>query len=501
MLNKLPQSWPGHVLALIAGGLITLSLAPFNWWPLGIASCALFVWLFNDCNARQSAVRGWFYGFGLFGSGASWVYVSIHEFGYAPVPLALLITFLFTGGLALTWSLFAYLYCRFVRPLPLGNWLGFAVLFVLSEWFRNWFLTGFPWLYLGYGHLNTPLAGWAPVTGIYGLSFIAALTGATLAQRPLQQQWPLKHIITLSLLWFAGYVWQQVQWVKPAAKPAVKVAMVQANISQAIKWNPDQYWPTLNLYNHMSSPLWKDNDIIIWPEAAVPGLYHNAKPFLEGMAKRASQYDIALITGIPSAQTINGQRRAYNSIVSLGNGEGFYHKQRLVPFGEYVPLESWLRGLIRFFDLPMSAFSAGSPAQQPLQAAGVTLAPLICYEVVYPELASNSVPAADLLLTISNDAWFGDSIGPLQHLQMAQMRALETGRYLLRSTGSGVSAIIDEKGQILARGPQFQKAVIRGEAKIMVGATPFAVAGSWPILSFCFATLAALLISQKQRRQ
>ena len=220
MLSKLSQGWQGHFMALIAGGLITLSLAPFNIWPLGIVSCGLFVWLFNNTSHKTSAIRGWYFGFGLFGSGASWVYVSIHEFGYAPVPLAIFITFLFTGGLALTWSLFATLYSRFIRSLPLGNWLGFAALFVLNEWFRNWFLTGFPWLYAGYGHLQTPLAGWAPVTGIYGLSFIVALTGATLAQRILQRHWPSVPLAVIASLWLAGLALQQIQWVQPAAKPA-----------------------------------------------------------------------------------------------------------------------------------------------------------------------------------------------------------------------------------------------------------------------------------------
>ena len=499
MLNKLTPGWRGNCFAMLAGSFITLSLAPFNWWPMGIISCALFVVLFDQLTAKQAAIRGWFFGFGLFTSGASWVYVSIHEFGYASVPLAIFITLLFTCGLALFTALQGFVYVRFIRDLPLGNWLGFAALFVLSEWFRGWFLTGFPWLYLGYAHLDTVLNGWAPVTGIYGLGFIVAITGATLAQRLLHNQWQTASLITLTTLWLCAIALQQVQWVKPAHKPAIKVAMVQANISQSVKWDADQYWPTLNLYNRMSRPLWKDNDIVIWPEAAIPGLYTNAKTFIDGMAKRASKFDAALITGIPSSQTIGDQRHAFNSILATGNGQGFYHKQRLVPFGEYVPLEGLLRGLIRFFDLPMSAFSAGQANQKPLLAAGITLAPLICYEVVYPELASSSVPAADMLLTISNDAWFGDSIGPLQHLQMAQMRALETGRYLLRSTGSGVSAIVNEKGQITQRGPQFEQAIIAGEARVMSGATPFALTGSWPILGLCFICLAGLFLKQRTK--
>ncbi|MGK0442169.1 MAG: apolipoprotein N-acyltransferase [Pseudohongiellaceae bacterium] len=499
MLTTITQGWPGHLVALLAGSLITLSLAPFNIWPLGIVSCTLFVLLFNNITSQQAILRGWFYGLGLFGSGASWVYVSIHEFGYAPVPLAIFITFLFTGGLALTWAIFGWIYHRYIQQLPAGSLLGFAAIFVLCEWFRNWFLTGFPWVYIGYGHLETPLAGWSPVGGVFTLGFIVALTGAALAQRLLKQCWHYPSLMMVLMLWLTGFALQHIDWVKPADKPVVKIAMVQANISQAVKWDKDQYWPTLNSYNRMSRSLWAENDIVIWPEAAIPGLYHNAKPFLDGMAKHASKHNTALITGIPSVETIGGQHYTHNSIVALGNGEGIYHKQRLVPFGEYVPLEYLLRGLIQFFDLPMSAFSAGSEHQPPLTAADITLVPLICYEVVYPDLARQSAANADMLLTISNDGWFGDSIGPLQHLEMAQMRALENGRYLLRSTGSGVSAIVDERGRIVTLGPQFKQAIIRGEAKVMVGATPFSQVGSWPILSLCFFILVALAILKKRQ--
>lgn len=479
------KGWRGHLLAVLAGALITLSLSPFNVWPLGLLSCTLLVLLLVNLSPKQAAWRGWFYGVGLFATGISWVYVSIHVYGYAPVPLAVFITSLFAGGLALLWALNAYLYQRFISPHKWGSTLGFAAIFVLGEWLRNWLLTGFPWLYVGYGHLDTPLAGWAPVGGVYALSFVVALSGASIAQAFTLKRWQQPALIGAITLWVIGFGLQHINWVSASERPPVKIAMVQANISQAVKWNHDQYWPTLNLYNNMSRPLWADNDIVIWPEAAIPSTYRNAKSFLDHMAKTASEHNSSLITGVPSLSTNNGKRHTHNSIIALGNGEGFYHKQRLVPFGEYVPLEGLLRGLIRFFDLPMSAFSAGSSDQVPLKAAGITLAPLICYEVVYPELVSQSVPEADVLLTISNDAWFGDSIGPLQHLEMAQMRALETGRYLIRSTGSGVSAIVNERGQIMIRGKQFTREIIRGEVLVMKGATPFALTGSWPIISLC----------------
>lgn len=487
--QRLTLGFRGHLLALAAGVMVTGSLSPIDLWPLGVVSIALLVWLLADTTPAQAAKRGWFYGLGLFGTGTSWIYVSIHTYGYAPVPLAGFLTLLWSMGLALLLAITAYVYVRWIRDYPGGPSLGFTAVFVLGEWLRTWLLTGFPWLFLGYAHVETPLAGWAPVGGIFAVSFAVVYSGAALGHCLTERKWLPMPLALVVAIWAFGAGLRTIDWVQPRTEETIKVAMVQANISQHVKWSRDQYWPTLNLYNNSSRPLWSEVDLVIWPEAAVPGYYHNAKVFLERMGKQAKAHNATLITGLPylnqQEQEQDSPRRIHNSIMAFGNGEGIYHKQRLVPFGEYVPLENWLRGLIQFFDLPMSAFSPGGPDQQPLRAGNLTLAPFICYEVVYPELVTTWFPQADMLLTISNDAWFGGSLGPLQHLQMVQMRALESGRYVLRSTGSGVSAIIDQRGHITARSDQFKQQILRGEATPYTGATPFALTGSWPILLLC----------------
>ena len=486
-LTSLQAGKLSYVLAAIAGALVTLSLAPFNYWPLGILSSAVLAWLLMNVSPAQAALRGWFYGLGLFGAGTSWVYVSIHVYGYAPVPLAVALTILFSAGLGLFTCFTFYIYARWVRDTALGKIAGFAAIFVLGEWLRSWFLTGFPWLYLGYGHLNTPLAGWAPVGGVLTLSFIVAISGAYLAQALTQQQWFPRHIVAVLTLWIGGWGLTHYDWVTPSEKGSVDIAMVQLNIPQEIKWNRDQYWPTLNLYNEISEPLWSKADIVIWPEAAIPGYYHNAREFLKNMEKKALQHQSTLITGLPYREphTAGQQVHNYNSVMAFGNGSGIYHKQHLVPFGEYVPLESLLRGLITFFNLPMSSFTAGSSNQAGITANGFLLAPFICYEVVYPDIVTHWLPQADILITISNDAWFGHSIGPLQHLQMAQMRALENGRYLIRATGSGVSAIVDHHGKIIQRSEQFKRQILTGTAVALSGTTPFSRFGSWLIVVLC----------------
>jgi apolipoprotein N-acyltransferase len=503
LLDTLSQGWRGNILATLAGALITLSLAPFTLWPFGIISCALLVYLLDNLNPAQAAIRGWFYGLGMFAAGASWVYVSIHTYGHASIPLSILLTLLFSMGLALFSSLTCYVYVRLIRNQILGRTLGFAAVIVISEWWRSWFLTGFPWLYLGYAHIDTGLAGWAPVTGIYGVSFIVALSGSVLTETIVKKQFFNKTLLLTMILWLLGFGLNHVNWVKPSATDAVKVAMVQANIDQEIKWNREQYWPTLRLYRHMSAPLWQPYDIVIWPEAAIPSYYHNAKGFLKEQGSLALANNSSLITGIPYLSPANATspRSYYNSIMAFGDGSGLYHKQRLVPFGEYVPLENLIRGLIEFFDLPMSAFTRGPQNQATITAGGISLAPMICYEVAYPDLVNKWLPNADMLITISNDAWFGASIGPLQHLQMAQMRALENGRYLLRATGNGISAIINQRGKIVVQGEQFTKEIITGKAQVYSGATPFAVTGSWPIIALCLCICISLgLITAKMRR-
>jgi apolipoprotein N-acyltransferase len=472
------------VFAPLAGALVTLSLAPFDLWPAGILSCVIFAYLLCTCTARQGLWRGWLYGVGLFGSGVSWVYVSIHVHGHASVPLAVALTVLFCAALALFLALFAWCYVRFVRPLPGGMLVGFPALWVLFEWLRGWVFTGFPWLYLGYAHQDTWISGWAPITGVFGLSFICAITGTCLflAWRSRKLIACATYTIVLVTLWGGGAVLKPTQWVAKASEQPVTVALVQPNVPQEHKWDPQYFLPILRQLREATDPL-LGRDLVIWPESAIPNYYQQSLGFLQPMGERAAAARTTLLTGAPFRAA--GSNAYYNSIIALGFGSGTYHKQRLVPFGEYVPLEQQLRGLIEFFDLPMSSFSSGPAMQPPLKAGAFRVAPFICYEIVYGDMVARGAHDADLLVTISNDSWFGNSIGPWQHLQIAQMRGRENGRYVLRATNNGISAIIDHQGRIVARTEQFVAATLTGEAEVMLGNTPFSSFGSKPIIGGC----------------
>jgi apolipoprotein N-acyltransferase len=481
------------VLAPIAGALVTLSLAPFDLWPAGILSCALYAYLLSTCGTRQALWRGWLYGLGMFGSGVSWVYVSIHVHGHAGIPLAIGLTALFCAGLALLQALFAWCYVRFVRPLPGGMLAGFPALWVLFEWLRSWLLTGFPWLYLGYAHVETWISGWAPITGVYGLSFICALTGSCLflgwrSRKPVALT---TYAVILITLWGGGAVLMSTQWVAKASEDPITVAIIQPNVPQEHKWDPDWYRPILRQLREATDPV-LGFDLVLWPESAVPNYLQRAQGFLKPIAERASAANTTLITGIPFRPP--GSESYHNSIAALGFGKGVYHKQRLVPFGEYVPLENLLRGLIAFFDLPMSAFSPGPENQAPLKVGAFRAAPFICYEIVYGGLVAKNARNADLLITISNDSWFGDSIGPWQHLQIAQMRGRENGRYVVRGTNNGISAIIDHQGRIVERTDQFVATTLTGTAQAMLGNTPFGSFGNTPMITGCIIGLLLMAI-------
>ena len=496
--------WPGNLIAMVAGAITPLALAPVGLWPLALLSIALFYLGLRDLEPRQASGRGWCFGFGLFAAGTSWVYVSIHDYGAASPALAGLLTLAFVAGLGLLFALSAWVWVRWLRrtEAPLADSLAFAALWLAQEAFRSWFLTGFPWLYAGYSQLDGPLAGLAPVGGVWLISFALALSAAllvNLAKLRARKAFLAAAIVLLLGPWLAGLTLKNRAWTEAAGAP-LTVAAVQGNIEQNLKWDPVQLNAQLALYHDLTASA-RPTDLIVWPETAVPVLKDRVQGYLGAIDHLAKQRQAALITGVPIRQANErGETRYYNGITALGQGSGDYLKQKLVPFGEYVPLQDLLRGLIAFFDLPMSDFASGSAEQPLLQAKGYPIATYICYEVVYPEFAAGLAAQSALLLTISNDTWFGRSAGPLQHLQMAQMRALEAGRWMIRATNNGVTALIDPQGRITAQLPQFEQGVLYGEVVPMQQLTPYLVWRGWPLLILCSLLFAWALLANRMAK-
>ena len=469
-------------LAVLAGLVFAFGLSPFDFWPAIPFSAGLLYAVLNRADLLVPWRAGLAFGIGFFGAGVSWIYVSIQVYGPTPVWLAIVLTVLFCSGLALLFSLQALLYRRFSGTQPGWRIVQFASLWVLFEVLRTFLLTGFPWAFAGYGVLDTPLAGWIPLLGVYGCSWLlvglGCMAAEALSHPPNMRIWFTGGTVT-ALIFAAGLYGQNTTWTQPTGKP-IRVAAVQPNISLLEKWDPRQQPRILEQFSTLSEQLYGENDLVLWPESALPGYRDQLQSTLQRVHASAMTAGKTVITGIP---TRDGMGR-YNSVTALGLGQGTYHKQKLVPFGEYVPMERLLRGTIAFFDLPMSQFIAGPEDQSTLQVDAVPVAPFICYEVVYPDFVRQQSRAADLLITISNDTWFGDSAGPWQHFQMARFRAAELGKGLIRSTNDGVSAIIDWQGKIVVSTPQFTQSVVSGEVQPRTGETPFAVTGSLPVWVF-----------------
>ena len=498
MLPPRLQGLIPYGLLLLAGCGITLSLAPFDIWPAAIVALMLLYYFQHQATGTQCFLYPFTFATALFISGCYWVYISMNTYGGAPPPLALVMTLAFCLFLALLIPPFMMAYGRYFSAQPvLIRTLSFSALWLLSEWLRTWLLTGFPWLFIGYSHTQGPLMSWAPIIGTLGIGLILALT-ASLSVEILQNLRDKKAaaqsvpaMLVIALLWLAPLALNHLSFTENKTDRAYKVALIQPNINLNQKWDPRFLYQDMQYHRSVSNEL-ADMDIILWAETAVALMYHQSTYYLNMLADEADKNDTAIILGIPSEWEQDDNRSVYhNSMIGVGKASGIYHKQKLVPCGEYVPLEDQLRGLIRFFDLPLSEFKPGPADQPPLIAKGLKIMPYICYEIVYPDFVASTAGTSDLLLTVSNDAWFGDSIGPIQHLQMVQMRAVETGRYILRGTNTGVTAVINHKGQIIDQLPQFGRAILKSEVYARTGLTPIVRYGSWPVVLFSLLILIA----------
>ena len=503
LINRVPARnitvFPGllavYSVALLAGALLPLAFAPLGWYWLAVLSPAALFLLAAHLPKRQALWTSYFFGLGYFGVGVSWVFISISRYGSGPA-LAMFLTAAFVALLALfPWSAIFLVRTLCSRTGGFALWLGLPAAWVLSEWVRLWFLTGFPWLFLGYSQIGTPLAALAPVFGVLGVSFVVAVMAGALAWTMLRfSLWRLAITSGALVALLLGTSLLDREWTEPVAKP-LSVALVQGNMKQDRKWKPEALAFTLRRYRALTQP-YAGTDLIVWPETAVPAWFGQASEYLDRFQTRLGARGSTLILGIP-VRTDQGQ--AYNAAISLARPRRFYYKRHLVPFGEYVPLRGLVGPWLNILGAPVEDFSAG---QRPrlLYASGVPIGALICFDVAFGAEVADLLPAAQLLVNLSNDAWFGDSLGPHQHLQIAQMRAIETGRPLLRSTNTGLTAMIDHNGQALARAPQFESTVLPAEVTPRTGTTPYVRWRDKPVLAFIGIALSMLVWAGKRQR-
>jgi len=472
-------------LSTFSGALAPLALAPVSLWPLAPLSIILFWLSLQSCTStRQASLTGFAYGLGYFGVGVSWVFVSMVDHSNTHWALAGLLTLLFCAGLGLFYGLFAGLFHGFKNRHCCPSLL-FLGLWVSLDLIRGWLLTGFPWLYLGYAGIETSLVGYAPLIGIHGVTLLLVASGLLVYGVSIRKPYRL---LLLAAIWLAGFGLNLIHWTQPSTPTAIKVTLLQGNIALQDKWLPQHLTPTLNYYlgqtyQHL------DSDLIVWPETAIATYWDYIQPAMQAITHTANAQNSQIISGTVMRESQNQAADYYNALVVFGQNsesadalsQGYYHKQRLVPFGEYIPLEQWFRGLIDFFDLPMSAFKIPSQEQGLLTHSPVPIAGNICYEIAYPQLVAKQAAAAQMIVTVSNDTWFEHSLAPSQHLQIAQMRAIENAKPVARTTNSGVSALIDSKGRITALAPMYQPAQLTGLVEPKQGTTPYNWGLNWPV--------------------
>jgi len=478
-----------YLIAMISGMCGVFAFAPYNIWPAYAVTISTGIWLIKRAKNPLTALKsGFFLGFGFFGAGISWIYVSIATYGQIGLILSVLITLLFISLLAsfyaLAFSLAWKLQSRLTR-WPSALLLTLSLLF--CEYLRSYLFTGFPWLLPGYSLHSSWAFELSPYGGIWLLSGIALLTFSlpmAVFLEGLTKQCLI--VLLLTLAWGFGLFLTLSPISLTTEIGTLKTTLIQGNVKQDEKWLPQNAGPTLDYYQSTSLKH-LDSDLIIWPETAITYLHHQVKPFLADFDKTLKESNTSLITGIPVfTQALDkpaGQGDFYNGLWTMGNGFGLYLKQKLVPFGEYIPFQDYLGPLFDIFGQPMASFKKGEVNQPSLQIGEWAISSFICYEIVYPELVRNMVRDSDLLLTVSNDGWFGNSIGPLQHLQIAQFRAKESGRYLIRATNTGVTAIMDEQGVIISRLPQFTRTSLSTNVTLLKGITPYVQYGNLIVLS------------------
>ncbi|MEE9397552.1 MAG: apolipoprotein N-acyltransferase [Methylococcales bacterium] len=479
----------GYFVAFLSGLALPFAFAPFDYNFITILSLASLFYVWNNATPRGATLKGYLFGLGHFGVGVSWVFVSMHEYGGASIVGSIGLTSLFVAILSLYPAVIGYLAARFTfGNSHLRLVLVFPSLWIFGEWFRGLFFTGFPWLQIGYTQLDGSLAGFIPIVGVYGTGWLLALTSALLLAAVLNRgckQWIVAGLVII--IWAGGWASRSIQWSKPIGAP-FKATLIQGNIPQDLKWAPEIQRQTLDFYAQLTREH-LDSDVVIWPETAIPTTYSQVKDgYMADLMNELRPHNTDLLTGI--LVTIPETNEFYNGMVSLAEPDQLYLKRHLVPFGEFLPFRPITRFVLDIMQIQMADFSSGEKEQPLLKAAGYPLVSSICYEDVFGDEARTGVQEGAYLVNVTNDAWFGNSLALYQHFQMARTRALEAGRYLLRASNTGVTAVVSSSGKVLAIAPAFKRTAITEEVVPMTGITPYVRFGD----SFVLIVLLLILV-------
>ncbi len=489
-------------VAAASGALLAAAFPPLNLWPLGFVCPAVLLWLWQGATPREAARLGFAFTTATFIFGTYWLYYSIHVLGQAPIWLALALMLALASIMGLYHALLGYVCARWLPRTGWVRWLlGLPAAWLLVEWWRGWFLGGFSWLSLGYSQTDDWLAGFAPLTGVYGMSaLLLVMAGALVTLRCGSAAERRAALVVFVVPWLAGALLYRHSWTVPAGAP-VTVAVIQGAIPQDEKWLDSNRDATLTLYQSLTEQV-LGTQLIVWPESAPADVANEIVPYITNLYRETRAHGSTLVTGILRADRgSDGEVRYYNSVLALDEAPEWYDKAHLVPFAEFFPVPPFVRTWLRLRSLPYSDFTPGAAVQPALKAAGLKLGTTICYEDAYGSAMLPVLRDANALVNVTNDAWFGNTSARHQHLQISRLRALEAGRYMVRAANDGISAIIGPHGEILARAPDFTPAKLTGSIIPMAGLTPYARIGNWLVASLAALALAYGLWVRNDRRR
>jgi apolipoprotein N-acyltransferase len=486
MINiKLIQNNPYYILEfllLLAGAIMPFSFAPYELFWLQYPLLAfLFISVINQ-SPKVAFFRGMAFGLGWFVHGVHWVFYSLHYHGGSPVFFAVLVIVLLSLYLSLFPALALYLANRFIKASSLQFFvIVYPFSWMIFDWLRGYFLTGMPWLQIGVAHIDTYLAGFAPVVGGLGIGLLVTIIAGLLALM-FNRKYIKSSVLVIALIYVCGFLLSLINWTQPLGEP-LKVSLIQGNMPQSEKWRRESYAPTLQMYRQLTLDN-ADSDLVVWPETAVPGFKYRVASYLDDISRQLEGTSTSVLLGV--LERDEKSQRYYNSVIDL-TGQS-YKKRHLVPLGEYFPLRSLLGFFAQWVNIPMSNIDSGKLNQPLLNISGQKIGVNICFEDVFDRDVLRDLPEANLLINVSNDAWFEDSIEPWQHHQIARMRAAETGRNFLRITNTGVSSVIGVKGEVLAILPQFKRVVLQYKVQGYSGATPYVLWSNYllVVLAICF---------------
>jgi apolipoprotein N-acyltransferase len=470
------------LVAFLLGGALSLAFAPFALFPLAVVCVTGLFLLWDGATPRRTAWLAFCFGSGTFLAGTYWLYTSIHVFGRAPLWVAVLLMLGLVAIMGAYHALVGYVAARWLPRRGVVLWLlALPAMWVTVEWLRGWILSGFPWLALGYSQIDSWLAGFAPIGGVYFLSLLVAFSAGALFLL-IRGTWRERLMAASALVavWAGGALLSGRDWTE-RADGELSVSLVQGAISQDQKWQAENYDYTLKLYRDLTRDA-LGSDLIIWPEAALPGLEHELTDYLKTLYLQTQASGSDMLLGL---LRYDGKQYRNGLLAMNPDTLEWYYKRRLVPFGEFFPVPKFVRHWMRLMTLPYVDFASGDRDQAALNAAGVKLGATICYEDAYGAEQLAVLRDATVLVNVSNDAWFGDSTAPHQHLEIARMRALEAGRYLLRATNNGITVVIGPHGEVLARIEQFRPGVLKSKVEPRTGLTPYARVGNVPVISLC----------------